>query len=313
MKPEGGLAPPSACGGYYLRASGGLVSDGAIPCKRWDCNNPTCSQAKLRYYYALFCNGLGVHNGIKIPDGENVVLITITTSPKKWSTPQEAWHKIKYAFKLFRQRIYLHYGKFAYVAVTEATKKGFPHIHLVCRGIADIPQGWHEEWLDENTGEWCLVRKQSDKKGRKYRILRYPSDDGRPTLSEMADASGFGWVCDIRKVDFDNSKGVANYIYKYLRKSLPSTQYPVNFRRVRYTKDWLLDDWTRPEKSTGTGLMVPFEDEVKILRKLVERESSGEMDAEAIITRLNELGPKKIARKLLAGLPIDLSGESEYS
>lgn len=292
-----------------MRANGGLVSDGAIPCKRWDCQNPACAPAKLKYYYSIFCNGLGVKEGKDIPNSDDVVLITITTDPKKWRDRAEAWKSIGYSFRLFRQRIFRHYGRFEYIAVTEATKAGYPHIHIVCRGIEKVPQGWHEEYKDHVTGEWLKVTKQSDKEGREYRILRYPSEDGRPTLSQMADDSGFGFVCDIRSVDFDNNKGAANYLLGYLHKSLNSKWYPPNFRRVRFTKGWLRDDWERPALKTGTGLLVLSQEEAKTLRQFVERSSNGALDAEAVIARLNEFGPSKAARLLMDGKALDIVGD----
>jgi hypothetical protein len=297
--------PSAVCGGYYLRAIGGQISDGAIPCKRWDCDNPACGPAKLKYYYAIFCNGLGVKEGQSIPEGHDVTLITVTTDPKKWDNVGLAWDSVGYSFRLLRQRIRLHYGKFDYIAVLEATKAGWPHLHVVCKNIPKIPQGWHEEYYDRDKRQWIVVEKQSDKDGRKWRIIRPKSSDGRPTLSEMADASGFGEVCDVRAVKFDNAKGAANYLLGYLQKSLNSTKYPRNTRRVRYTPGWLNDDWVRPNKSNGTGLIVPIEEELKVLRHYVERVSGGEYDAETVISFLNAIGPRKAAKMLFQGIPLD--------
>lgn len=312
-KREGKQFPsPAACGGYYLRAAGGKLSHGSIPCKRWDCRNPACAPGKLKYYYAIFCNGLGVKEGEESPIGEDVTLITVTTDPKKWDNKKQAWDRVGYSFKLLRQRIYLHYGKFEYVAVLESTKEGWPHIHTVCKGIAKIPQGWYEEYYDKEKKRWFRVTNQSQKKNNRYRIIKYDSPDGKPTLSQMAESSGFGFVCDVRSVEFDNAKGAANYLLGYLEKSLMSNDYPTNSRRVRYTPGWLLDDWEKPAKPNGTGLVVPTESMQRVLLEYINQGTFHGFAPEATIGILREIGPRKAANQLLKGLPLEFDAEIDY-
>lgn len=296
-----------ACGGWYVRASDQGLGYGSIPCKRWDCENPSCAPAKLKYYYALMCNGLGVRAGEPVARSENVTLLTLTTDPKKWNDKAAAWDAFGYTFKKLRERIYYHYGNFSYIAVVEATKSGLPHIHVVCRGLTPPPQGWHEEYQDER-GRWHPVTSQSQKQSNPYRIVRWGSEDGRPTLSEMADGVGFGFVCDVRSVKFDNDKGAANYLLGYLQKSMASAWYPPNFRRVRWSRDWPTEEWRPTTQGEGEALFVESRHDAAILYRYIVQSQRSDRTAATIIQEIKAAGVRTTLNRIRSHFAPDAPG-----
>lgn len=280
----------SACGGYFLKAADGYLAGGPLPCKRWDCENPECAPAKLKYYYAVLCNGMGVSGPGHGKKSDDIQLLTLTTDPKKWPSKEAAWDGVGKTFHKFIKRLRYHYGSFEYAAVTEATKQGYPHVHVITRGLPEVPQGWHEEYKNAQTGEWERVTRQEQKQGAQYRILRYADPAGRETLSEMAGGAGFGWVVDIRSVQADTDKGAANYLLGYLEKSLSSKHYPPNFRRVHYSRGWLSSAWERVEKREGVGLHFANKTDYEFTKAYIARAESMGYAPEGIISQIQALG-----------------------
>jgi hypothetical protein len=96
-----------------------------ITCKTWSCS--FCSRMKIRRLAAL----------TKLA-GPNR-LLTLTVNPKLYSSPRQAFEAtasfVPELMKVLRKR----FGEVEYLRVTEVTKNGFPHYHLLLRS-AFIPQ-----------------------------------------------------------------------------------------------------------------------------------------------------------------------------
>lgn len=279
------------CGGWFIKAAGGALSSGNVPCKRWDCDRETCAPAKAKYYYALLCNGLGVAGGGN-EAANTAQLMTLTTDPKKWGSRAEAWEAMGRTWQKMRQRIRYHYGAFEFACVTEATKAGWPHLHVIVRGLGNVEAGWREEVVD--AGEWRAMTEADVKEPGKWRIVREKRGaNGKPTLSAMADGAGFGEVVDLREIRASNDKGAVNYLYKYLLKGAEEGNdwYPPNYRRVRYSSGWLSDAWEKPEPSpVGVGLFLAHKDTAAFVRHYIEQGMSLGFAPEGIVDGIQKRG-----------------------
>jgi hypothetical protein len=126
--------------------------------------------------------------------------------------PATAWAHLTARFQRLRQRVERRYGvKVEYAAFVEITRRGTPHLHVVFRG----------PWVH-------------------YRVW-----------SQLAAASGFGSVVDIRAV---RGGEIGGYVTKtlggYVTKSL-GARYPVGVRRVRFSHQWS-PEWVPTARRAGT-------------------------------------------------------------
>jgi hypothetical protein len=97
----------------------------ALPCKRWGC--PICARQKVRV--------LAAKTQLAAPNR----LLTLTIDPKKYNAPRDAFEAtaplVPELIRLLRKR----FGQIEYLRVTEVTKAGWPHYHLLIRS-SFIPQ-----------------------------------------------------------------------------------------------------------------------------------------------------------------------------
>lgn len=96
-----------------------------LPCKRWGC--PLCARQKIRV--------LAAKTMLASPNR----LLTLTIDPKKYNAPRDAFEHtaplVSELIRLLRKR----FGEVEYLRVTEVTKAGWPHYHLLLRSKY-IPQ-----------------------------------------------------------------------------------------------------------------------------------------------------------------------------
>lgn len=140
-----------------------------IACKSWSC--PACS--RLRRQVVAFMVERGIERRLRL--GEKVRFLTLTEDPEAPFTDakelQASWNRFKAAINRKGRRI----GE--YVAVTEMTKRGRPHVHCLFEG--------------EFIAQAELVRR--------------------------AEAAGFGRIVDIREVkDGGSAENSASYVSKEL-------------------------------------------------------------------------------------------------
>lgn len=189
---------PSAKPFFHIYSSGTNKAY-ELPCGKWTCN--VCGWGKQRVAEYLVLSGmLEAHKR-----GEKVRFLTLTEDPKRPMQIKElsaAWNRLRSTLK--------HLGKLEeYAAVVEATKRGRPHLHVVC------------------TGDYVPQRE----------------------LSRLAEQAGFGRISDIRLVDFgdqeEGSKKAASYIAKELSGYMSKTKgaeigklVKTRRRPVRTSRGW---------------------------------------------------------------------------
>jgi len=110
-----------------------------LKCRSWGCE--LCQPDRKRQLIA------------QAKDGAPTTFITLTASPQSGATPAEraralakAWPKVvKAALRKYG------YKSIPYICVFEATKKGEPHLHILCR-VKWISQQWLSSKMKELTG-----------------------------------------------------------------------------------------------------------------------------------------------------------------
>lgn len=98
-------------------------------CKRWSCD--TCMPRRLLQLRALAASG------------EPTSLLTLTCDPKRYAEPAAAARDLVRCWRLMRQRLTRegYATKIPFIAVVEATKKGWPHLHILLRAPY-LPQAY---------------------------------------------------------------------------------------------------------------------------------------------------------------------------
>ncbi len=105
-------------------------------CKSWWC--PRCKLPKaLRLTEKICC-------------GDPERMITLTSNPAAAQTPTESINLMKAGWVRLLRKIRKHFKDFQYVLIWELTKRGWPHIHIACRGPY-IPREFLKYWWNEFT------------------------------------------------------------------------------------------------------------------------------------------------------------------
>jgi hypothetical protein len=127
-----------------------------LTCKRWGCR--PCAQHKIRV--------LAAKTALAAPNR----LLTLTVDPKNYQTPREAFeHTAVYVPELMRA-LRARFGELEYLRVTEVTRKGFPHYHLLLRS-AYIPHPVVQSLWRKYTGATIVDIRQVNKSFRCYLYL----------------------------------------------------------------------------------------------------------------------------------------------
>lgn len=110
-----------------------------LRCKRWSCE---------------LCNPFN-HRRIKraAREGLPTTFLTLTVNPSRYATPDEAARDLKNAWLNLRRRMQRSFGmeRPPFIAVFEATKKGWPHLHILMR-CRFIPQRWFSAAMRDMIG-----------------------------------------------------------------------------------------------------------------------------------------------------------------
>ncbi len=105
-------------------------------CKSWWC--PKCKIPKaLRLIERICC-------------GDPERMITLTSNPAAAQTPSDSINLMKAGWVHLLRQINKHFKGFEYVLVWELTKRGWPHVHIACRGPY-IPQEFLRYWWNAFT------------------------------------------------------------------------------------------------------------------------------------------------------------------
>jgi len=131
---------PGYCGAWSaVQEEDGTYTAVPLRCRSWAC--PRCAPL-LRRRLVKALEGVEAHR-----------FITLTCNPARHRAPADAYRTMSLALSHLVKRIRrLHpHARFEYFAVWEATKAGWPHLHMAARG-ASLPQRWLSGQWRELTG-----------------------------------------------------------------------------------------------------------------------------------------------------------------
>ena len=110
---------PNATTSIYTPLVNGCYHLFATCCKRWGC--AYCARQKIRQLACWTCAAA--------PNR----LLTLTLDPKNYLGPKQAWQKTAPMVSELTRKLRLKFGSIEYLRVTELTKAGWPHYHLLVR------------------------------------------------------------------------------------------------------------------------------------------------------------------------------------
>lgn len=195
----------------------------ATPCKRWACDH--CGKGKRAEALKLIRHV--AETGRDWDPRQPLRFVTLTRpmetpadihNPADWKRASADLSELVKAARRWWSRPNATH-KLEYLRVTESTKRGRIHLHLIT-------------W-----GHW--VPKCTDK-GRRSRGLPTGKGSGspcycpetRPCIQKLAHRHGWGWV-EVRRIR--SAEQAAGYLAKYLGKQT-ETEWPRHVRRVSYSR-----------------------------------------------------------------------------
>lgn len=108
-----------------------------LPCKQWGC--PHCARQKIAELAAR-TRGAAPNR-----------LLTLTVDPKQYQTPREAFDATRGQVPELVRRLRKRFGELEYLRVTELTRRGYPHYHMLIRSKY-LPQPVVKKDWNELTG-----------------------------------------------------------------------------------------------------------------------------------------------------------------
>lgn len=133
----------------------------ALPCRQWTCRH--CAQVKIRQL------------SVKTEKARPNRLLTLTVDPSLWENPRHAFdgtrRKVPELFRTLRQRFH----PIEYLRVTELTKRGWPHYHLLVRSPY-LPQPVvQKRWLELTGARIVDLRQVKDRLNTYTYLVKYLS------------------------------------------------------------------------------------------------------------------------------------------
>lgn len=128
----------------------------ALPCRRWSCR--VCSRTKIR---RLAC---------AVRTAKPNRLLTLTVDPSLSECPRDAWEATRKKVPLLVRRLRNQFGEVEYLRVTEVTKAGWPHYHLLVRS-GFLPHAVVKSLWREMTGARIVDLRQVTKSFHAYQYL----------------------------------------------------------------------------------------------------------------------------------------------
>lgn len=127
----------TVCGGWSLVAHKPEGSSAiTLWCRSWTC--PDCWS-----YRAADLKRMG-------SDGQPTTFLTLTVNPSRGESPESRAAALSNAWRIVVKRARRKFPKspLEYMAIFEETKKGEPHLHILCRAPF-IPQKWLSDQMNE--------------------------------------------------------------------------------------------------------------------------------------------------------------------
>lgn len=127
-----------------------------LSCRRWAC--PVCSKEKIRQ----------LAHGVRA--AKPTRLLTLTVNPALYADPRAAWEATRKKVPLLVRRLRKPFGTIEYLRVTEVTKKGWPHYHLLVRS-GFLPHAVVKRIWSEMTGAVIVDLRQVKRSFEAYSYL----------------------------------------------------------------------------------------------------------------------------------------------
>lgn len=127
-----------------------------LPCKQWGC--PHCARQKIADL-ARRTRGAKPNR-----------LLTLTVDPKRYETPREAFDATRSQVPELIRRLRKRFGEIEYLRVTELTRRGFPHYHMLIRS-GFLPQPVVKKDWNELTGAIIVDLRQVKQSFQAYTYL----------------------------------------------------------------------------------------------------------------------------------------------
>jgi hypothetical protein len=130
-----------------------------LTCKRWGCRY--CAQQKIRKLSWLTSGAKPTR------------LLTLTVDPKLYSSPREAFDRTRAFVPELIRALRVRFGEIEYMRVTELTKAGYPHYHLLIRS-GFLPHAVVKKLWEAYTGATIVdLRQVTDRFGAYNYLTKY--------------------------------------------------------------------------------------------------------------------------------------------
>ena len=198
----------------YIHAMNGTRNIVQGCCDDWHCSR--CGQIRARKEYGRMVSGAKI-----LAETHSQYFVTITCRGKDTTRKDALKNYAMWTNRLLnscRNKASRAGEHWAYVQVTELQKRGHPHSHLLTT------------WTPPDATPYS--------KGDTLPNNRIASRDGLWSnwFRAANTKAGLGIECDISIVQ--SPIAVATYIAKYLFKDLQVTEFPPNWRRIRYSRNF---------------------------------------------------------------------------
>lgn len=144
-----------------LQISPDKVKAVRIRCKSWEC--PHCAPKRRKRL---------MHEAAK---GKPNRFITLTVNPADFDHPDQAARALSLAWRRCREQLKRYHGHkiLESLCIFERTKKGWPHLHILCRS-GFIPQKWIAKYMGERINSPVVdIRKIKNVRGAILYVAKY--------------------------------------------------------------------------------------------------------------------------------------------
>lgn len=127
-----------------------------LPCRRWSCR--LCAETKIK---RIACS---------VRRARPNRLLTLTINPALYESPRDAFEQTSKKVPLLIRKLRKKFGEVEYLRVTEVTKNGWPHYHLLVRS-GYLPHAVVKALWSEMTGAKIVDLRQVKQSFHAYQYL----------------------------------------------------------------------------------------------------------------------------------------------
>lgn len=206
----------------------------SLRCRSWGC--PLCQESRKKQLVAL------------ARSGQPTTFITLTVNPHFGSSQYDRARRLADAWRVIVRLAKTKYGykSIPYLCVFEATKKGEPHLHILCR-VKWISQKWMSKQMDRLMKAPVVdIREVKDPKKIAYYITKYCGKEPERFESCKRYWSTRDW--ELTKFEPTKPDGVWDHHWTLVRTPLASLadEWRAQGREVEEGRHRLLCRWHDP-------------------------------------------------------------------